>query len=93
MSRDSMTWRTSEQVQHDCIKILDKPGLLSNFDLNLNFISNSILPDSIRGNLSEASVSVVEMSNSFKWSSNCAQKVIPNGFSEDFISPKSRLLR
>ena len=94
MSGDSMTWRTSEQVQHDWMRNLDKPEFLSLYDdLNLNFRSKFILPDSIRGKSFEASISVVEMLNSFQWSSNGAQKVIPNTFSVDFISSKSRSLR
>ena len=88
VSGDSMTWRTSEQVQHNCIN-LDKPCLIwSSNDLNLNFRSKSILPDSIRGKLFEGSVSVVEMSNTFQWSSNHTQIVIPNAFSVDFINSK-----
>ena len=76
------------------IKSLDKPGLLSRGNgFNLNLRSKCILPDSIRGKLLEVSVSVVEMSNSFQWSSNRAPIVIPNAFSVDFISSKSRLLR
>ena len=89
VSGDSVTWRTSEQVQYNCMKNLDKPGfLLAWNDFKLNFISKSILPDSIRGILLEVSVSAVEMSNSFQWSSNRAKKVIPSAFSVDFISSK-----
>ena len=56
VSGDIVTWRTSEQVQHDCMKNLDKPGLLSR-DLDLNFTSKFILLDSIRGKLHIQSVS------------------------------------
>ena len=88
-----MTWRTSEQVQHVCLKILYKPTFLLCINLDLNSRSKSILPDSIRGKLFKASVSVVEMSNSSQWSSNGIPRVIPNAFSVDFISFKLRLLR
>ena len=67
----------------------DKPKLLPRSGFELSSRLKSILPDSIRGKLFEVSLSIVEMSNSFQWSSNCIPKVIPNAFSGDFISSKS----
>ena len=53
------------------------------------FRSKSILPDSIRRILSEASVSVVDTLNSFQWPWSCSPKVIPNALSVDFINTKA----
>ena len=75
------------------MKFSDKPRLLSCTDFDLSFISKFISPDSISGKISEASVSVVEMSNSFQWLLKRAPKVIPSAFSVDFISPKSKILK
>ena len=71
------------------MKFLDKPRLISWTDFS--FRSKFIFPDSIRRNLSEASVSVVEMLNSFQWSPNRVTTVIPNAVLVDFISSKSSI--
>ena len=75
------------------MKFQDKPNSEFLPSCDLGFRSKSILPDSIRGNLSEVSVPVVEMSNSFQWSSNRIPKVIPDAFSVDCMNPKSKILK
>ena len=75
------------------MKIKNKPrSLLCTCPHSLGFGSWSILPDSIRGKLSEALVPVVEMSNSFQWSWQFTPKEIPNALSVDFIGTQSFVL-